>query len=251
MTIRAKRRITSRKISKHKTHKSQHRLKVELLPDSVDALSTASQSVPKATIRSSSLVPAPQAERIKQKFVQGYSIRKISREEGRARQTIAHIVRSEDVQNFVKQMQEELWGLIPAAIGALRHELETNKNSELAYQIVRDIGVFPPARIQQSSSPYDSDERVKLIIGELAKIALERNCIYGTPMPEIEEAAVIDGCTHSKVFMQIVLPISRPAIVMAFVTPRPPGTHARTPVYRRSERTRPCAAETSAPGARR
>jgi hypothetical protein len=90
-------------------------------------------------------------------------------------------------------MQEELWGLIPAAIGALRHELEANKNSELAYQIIRDIGVFPPARIQQPSSPYDSDERVKLIMGEFVKIGLERNRIYGTPMPEIEEAAARAG----------------------------------------------------------
>src|SRR6201987_189670 len=193
MTIRAKRRITSRKISKHKTHKSQHRLKVELLPDCPGSPSTASQSVPKATIRSSSLVPAPQVERIKQKFVQGCSIRKIYREEGRARQTIVRIVRSEDVQNFVKQMQEELWGLIPAAIGALRHELQTNKNSELAYQIIRDIGVFLPARIQQPSSPYDSDTRVKQIMGEFVKIGLERNRIYGTPMPEIEAAAARAG----------------------------------------------------------
>ena len=168
-------------------------MKVELLPDSAGALSTASQSVPKSTTRSTSLVPAPQVERIKQKFVQGYSIRKISREEGRARQTIVRIVRSEDVQNFVKEMQQELWGLIPAAIGALRHELETNKNSELAYQIVRDIGVFPPARIQQPSSPYDSDARVKQIIGEFVKIAMERNRIYGTPMPEIEAAAARAG----------------------------------------------------------
>jgi hypothetical protein len=193
MTTCAKRKIASRKISKHKTHKSQHRLKVELLPDSVDAPSIASQSVPKATIRSSSLVPAPQAERIKQKFVQGCSIRKISREEGRARQTIVRIVRSEDVQNFVKQMQEELWGLIPAAIGALRHELEANKNSELAYQIIQDIGVFLPARIQQPSSQYDSDTRVKQIMGEFVKIGLERNRIYGTPMPEIEAAAARAG----------------------------------------------------------
>ena len=193
MTIRAKRRITSRKISKHKTLKSQHRLKVELLPDSVDAPSTVSHFVPKPTIKCTSLVPAPQIERIKQKFVQGYSIRKISREEGRARQTIVRIVRSEDVQNFVKQMQEELWGLIPAAIGALRHELEANKNSQLAYQIIRDIGVFPPARIQQPSSPYDSDERVKQIMGEFVKIGLERNRIYGTPMPEIEAAAARAG----------------------------------------------------------
>jgi multiple sugar transport system permease protein len=29
---------------------------------------------------------------------------------------------------------------------------------------------------------------------------------------EIEEAAVIDGCSHAKVFMRIVLPLSRPAI---------------------------------------
>ena len=193
MTIRAKRRITSRKISKHKTLKSQHRLKVEQLPNSASAPSTATQSVPQLPIKCTSLVPAPQAERIKQKFVQGYSIRKISREEGRARQTIVRIIRSEDVQNFVKQMQEELWGLIPAAIGALRHELQTNKNSQLAYQIIRDIGVLPAARIQQPSSPYDSDERVKLIMGEFVKIGLERNRIYGTPMPEIEEAAARAG----------------------------------------------------------
>ena len=43
-------------------------------------------------------------------------------------------------------MQEELWRLIPAAIGALRHELEANKNLELAYQIIRDIGMFSPPR---------------------------------------------------------------------------------------------------------
>ena len=194
MTTRAKQRIASRKISHpHKSDKSQHRLKVELLPSSAGALATINHSVPKPTIRGSSLVPAPQIERIKQKFVQGYSIRKISREEGRARQTIVRIVRSEDVQNFVKQMQEELWGLIPAAIGALRHELQTNKNSQLAYQIIRDIGVFLPARIQHPSSPYDSDERVKLIMGEFVKIGLERNRIYGTPMPEIEEAAARAG----------------------------------------------------------
>jgi hypothetical protein len=138
-------------------------------------------------------VPAPQAERIKQMFVQGYSIRKISREEGRARQTIVRIVRSEDVQNFVKQMQEELWGLIPAAIGALRHELEINKNSDLAYQIIKDIGVFLPAKSQEQLSPYDSDMRVKEIMGEFVKIALERNRIYETPMPEIEAAAARAG----------------------------------------------------------
>jgi hypothetical protein len=194
MTTRAKRRIASRKISHpHKTDKSQHRLKVELLPDSAGALATINHSVPKPTTRGISLVPAPQIERIKQKFVQGYSIRKISREEGRARQTIVRIVRSEDVQNFVKQMQEELCGLIPAAIGALRHELEANKNSQLAYQLVRDIGVFPPPRIQQPSSPYDSDTRVKQIMGEFVKIGLERNRIYGTPMPEIEAAAARAG----------------------------------------------------------
>lgn len=90
-------------------------------------------------------------------------------------------------------MQGELWGLIPAAIGTLRHELEANKNSQLAYQIIRDIGVFLPAKIQQRISPYDSDTRVNQIMGEFVKIALERNRIYGTPMPEIEQAAARVG----------------------------------------------------------
>jgi hypothetical protein len=192
MITHTKRKISSRKGGKKK-YKPRHGLKVAPLTDSASGSARSSHSVPKLPIKCTSLVPAPQAERIKQMFVQGYSIRRISREEGRARQTIVRIVRSEDVQNFIKQMQEELWGLIPAAIGTQRHELETNKNSQLAYQIIKDIGVFLPAKIQTQISPYDSDTRVNQIMGEFVKIALERNRIYGTPMPEIEDAAARAG----------------------------------------------------------
>jgi hypothetical protein len=192
MITHTKRKISSRKGGKKK-FKPRHGLKVPPLADCATTPATSSHSVPKLPIKRGSLVPAPQVERIKQMFVQGYSIRQISREEGRARQTIVRIVRSEDVQNFVKQMQEELWGLIPAAIGTLRHELETNKNSQLAYQIIKDIGVFLPAKIQQQISSYDSDTRVNQIMGEFVKIALERNRIYGTPIPEIEAAAARAG----------------------------------------------------------
>jgi hypothetical protein len=194
MTTHAKAKATSRGVRNiRKTHKSQRELKVALRLDSAGALSTTSHSVPKLPKKCTSPVPAPQAERIKQMFVQGYSIRRISREEGRARQTIVRIVRSEDVQSFIKQMQEELWGLIPAAMGTLRHELETNRNSQLAYQMIKYIGIFLPAKIQPQISPYDSDERVKQIMAEFVKIGLERNRIYGTPFPEIEAAAARAG----------------------------------------------------------
>jgi hypothetical protein len=116
--------------------------------------------------------------------------------EGTRGQTAKRLSVSFAVRKFrilSSKCRKNLWGLIPAAIGALRHELQANKNSQLAYQIVRDIGVFLPARIQQASSPYDSDERVKLIMGEFVKIGLERNRIYGTPMPEIEAAAARAG----------------------------------------------------------
>jgi len=192
MINRTKRKVSSRKGGKKK-YKPRYGLKAAPSPDFATTPAKSSHSVPKLPKKCTSLVPAPQAERIKQMFVQGYSIRRISREEGRARQTIVRIVRSEDVQNFVKQMQGELWGLIPAAIGTLRHELETNKNSQLAYQVIKDIGVFLPAKIQTQISPHDSDERVKLIMGEFVKIGLERNRIYGTPMPEIESAAARAG----------------------------------------------------------
>jgi hypothetical protein len=192
MLIRTKRKISSRKGGKKK-YKPRYGLKVAPLTDSASKSARSSHSVPKLPKKCTSLVPAPQAERIKQMFVQGYSIRRISREEGRARQTVVRIVRSEDVQSFIKQMQEELWGLIPAAIGTLRYELETNKNSQLAYQMIKDIGIFLPAKIQTQISPYDSDTSVNQIMGEFVKIALERNRTYGTPMPEIEEAAARAG----------------------------------------------------------
>src|SRR5882724_6165650 len=79
------------------------------------------QSIPKSTKAPRTIVPPPQSQRIMQRFVAGQSMRQISREEGRARETITKIVRSDEMQIFVQQMRERFYGLGTDALDAVRH----------------------------------------------------------------------------------------------------------------------------------
>ena len=51
--------------------------------------------------------PPPQRLRIMQKYVAGESLVQIGREERRDRETVARIVKSEEMQEFVRQMREQ------------------------------------------------------------------------------------------------------------------------------------------------
>ena len=52
------------------------------------------------------MIPAPQRERIMQRHTLGQSIRRIAREENRARETVTKIVRSDDMRAYVTGLRE-------------------------------------------------------------------------------------------------------------------------------------------------
>ncbi len=54
------------------------------------------QNLPNSTKKPETIIPAPQRERILQKYVAGQSIREIAREENRARETVTKIIRCDD-----------------------------------------------------------------------------------------------------------------------------------------------------------
>src|ERR1035437_2962699 len=64
------------------------------LSSAANAAPKVYRNAPKRTKKPLSRIPAPQTERIMLRFIAGQGIRQISREEGRARQTVTKIGRA-------------------------------------------------------------------------------------------------------------------------------------------------------------
>jgi hypothetical protein len=100
------------------------------------------QSLPKPRKKGFSSVPPPQRERILRRYIEGQSIRRISREEGRARETVTKIVRSaNEVESYVQRMQEAYIRLGAEAVQAVRYAIVVKKDGWLAHQLLKDVGV--------------------------------------------------------------------------------------------------------------
>jgi len=105
------------------------------------------QSIPKSTNAGRTIVPPPQSQRIRERFVAGQSIRKFRAKNGRRVQTVTKIVRSEQMNAFVQQMREHFYGLGVDALDAVRHSLRKRKDGKLGYRLLSDIGVIHTERI--------------------------------------------------------------------------------------------------------
>jgi hypothetical protein len=91
------------------------------------------------------------------RFIAGQSVRKISREEKRDRETIARILRSNEVQLYIQDLRKSYIGLGPEAINALRKRLRSCKDGLLAHRLLSDIGVVPSARERDLLLSGDSE----------------------------------------------------------------------------------------------
>src|SRR5450759_1672230 len=132
------------KLRGNKPRTSRKREPIGLSSDA-DGAKKVYRNAPKFTKKRLSRIPAPQSERILQRFIVGQSIREISREEGRARQTVTKIVRSDRVQAYVQAMRKRFYGLGIDALAAVQHALQRRKDAHLAYRLLVDIGVVPTA----------------------------------------------------------------------------------------------------------
>ena len=94
--------------------------------------------------------PPAQQQRIQEKYtVGGKSIRQISKEEGKARETITKIVHSADMEMqreaWAREIQREMLELAREAIPALARAVKYSKNGgKLAFDILERAGIIPP-----------------------------------------------------------------------------------------------------------
>jgi hypothetical protein len=143
--------------------------------------------------RTRNRVPPPQRERILQKYVEGKSVKDISKEEGRNRETVGRIVHGPEMQQHVRAMRERWFGLAPAAISAVRHALTKQKDGRLGFQLLSSIGVIPSPEERQTltisevQTEGDEDARAKKIMADLIEMAFERARVFGFRQEKLEE----------------------------------------------------------------
>jgi hypothetical protein len=148
---------------------------------------SAANKKPKATKEIHFHVPAPQRERIMQKFISGDGIRKISREEHRSRGTVSRIVNSTEVQSYVQNLRAEYYGLGTDALETLKRALRKCTDGKIAYQLLADIGVVPDQndRERLNITPLatsDEEAQVQAIMGKMIQVAAYRAATFRRPL---------------------------------------------------------------------
>jgi predicted transcriptional regulator len=133
-----------------------------------------------------------------QRFIAGQSIRKIAREEGRDRATVTKIVRSSEVEDYIREIREQYFGLGQLALAAVRTAIREEKDGRLAYQLLKDIGVVPSSaernlsniQAQQQAEEDSEEARVQTWMGRLIRVVFEKSRVYGTPIGDPLEDAL-------------------------------------------------------------
>lgn len=115
-----------------------------------------SQNQPKPAKQPQTRIPSPQVARIINKFIRGQSQREIARVEGRDRETIARIVRSNEVQLYVARLRMDYIGLGSEAINTMGKVLRKGKDPRTAHQLLSDIGAVPSERERDTLLSGDS-----------------------------------------------------------------------------------------------
>jgi hypothetical protein len=91
---------------------------------------------PRKAAKRGSYLAEPKVLRIQQRSVAGRGKGEIAREEQVDLGTVARIVQFPEVQNFIAQAQQELVGLIPGAMAAVRYALNVEKNAMIGLTVL-------------------------------------------------------------------------------------------------------------------
>ena len=132
-------------------------------------------------------------------LVQGRSQRAIGRELRISPMTVAKIIKTEDFQNFLKEQQERVFGIVPIAIESFRAEVSTN--GILAHAFLKDLGIIPsPEAIAQflSTGTPQTESGEERQARMLAAVLLEGRKNYGINLPEDFDAAMAKESQESQ-----------------------------------------------------
>ncbi len=122
----------------------------------------------------------------------GQRQRKIVQGEKCGREAAARTVPLPEVQNFVAQVQQEFFGLVPDAIAAMRYALQIEKNAQVALYIVQGTGVGP-YRNERLQLPQTLEQRYRRQVEGIANAIWESHLNLGVELTEEMKKEVADA----------------------------------------------------------
>lgn len=141
-------------------------------------------------------MPLPQQAEAKKLYASGKTIAEVARELNKNWRTIAKVVRTEDMERYLDEMEKQLAEMIPDALNTLQSSLKVGKHkAQLSYGLVRDyilrrrqrqgMQQVVPMTVQATMEQQD-EKAVKETIAAFAEMAIETHRIFGLEMPEME-----------------------------------------------------------------
>ncbi len=147
---------------------------------------------PGTTGQTWTIIPITQQLEMKRMWMEGRNITEISEATNRDRTTVAKIVRSKDMQEYVDRLQEELYDSAGDFVATVKNKAKEKSGWELAYRLLKHMGVIqdrlPLPTAQQMmvlSGSKEENEAVQQMMARMARIAYLRSKVYGTKfLPE-------------------------------------------------------------------
>lgn len=141
-----------------------------------------------------SYLPEPKILRIQQRHIGGEKNSEIARAEGCDRHTVARIIKAPEMATYIEEMRARFNGFAPLALDAVEHGLAVSRDTKLAIEVLKDIGVIEPL---ENRIPVEDEvaREARLVFewgGKLAMMALEKHEVYGTRLPPGLEKLKVD-----------------------------------------------------------
>ena len=153
-------------------------------------------------------VPEAEKIRIKQRHLNGESISKISRAEGRHWRTVNRIVHEPDVTAYIADLRARFYGALEQVLeSAVDYAVNARDGGWLAYKMLEAAGVIPNAKTIRPMAPTTEDDESaihKLAVG-MMKGSIERHAFFGLPLMEEDMKEAKKICKEEGIEMPIVV----------------------------------------------
>jgi len=148
---------------------------------------------PKPAKKARNRIPPVKRIRVMERYASGENQTAIARNENLNRESVARIVKSEEMEAFTEEIRESWRALCKDAIQSVRR-LIASDDRQTVFRVLESNGIIAPQgqvqnlSVQPATKPT-GDEGVNNLRACFADVMMERSRVFKTPFPELAEIA--------------------------------------------------------------